>query len=52
MDRMIDLVHSTGKWSAKDIDDAITLVMEYRTVQNAQVREMVQALTRRLQKEE
>jgi hypothetical protein len=26
--------------------------MEYRTVQNAQVREMVQALTRRLQKEE
>ena len=50
--RMVDLLHTDGKWSAKDIDDAIRLVMEHRMARDAQVREIVQDLVRRLQKEE
>lgn len=52
MENLFDLVHAQGPWNEKQVAQAIELVMKYRATGDPQVRELLQALVKRLQKEE
>lgn len=52
LSRVLDLVHQQGKWGKKDGEDAITLLMQYRSNQDPEVRSLIQALLLRLKKED